>query len=397
MRSEVFVMRFSSMPRRVIRSGGRCAVGVAVSVSLLLGSAPTFIYPSVAYADNLESAQAELERIGQEYNEIQSLLENAGTELENTKGQIEENQNAIAEKQQELEDAQAALSERVSTSYKNGNTNMLDVVLGATDFNDLISRIFYADKVVDADKQAIDSVKQIQEELNQKQSELETKLEEQQKLVDDTNAQLQQLSEKQQEAADLVNSLSAEEQQRLQEEASGNENLSGAIDAAGDANNGNISSDINPGGGNNNNNGGGNSGGGSSDNGGGSDKPSLPEASGGSPISIALQYQGAPYVYGGDSPSDGGFDCSGLVYYAYKQAYGISLPRTASAQMNYIKNNGTWTTNINELQYGDLVFFPGHVAFYVGNGNCYGARRPGVGASTTKMSYFGTFYGGGHL
>ena len=65
--------------------------------------------------------------------------------------------------------------------------------------------------------------------------------------------------------------------------------------------------------------------------------------------------------------------------------------------MTYIQNHGRFTTDKSQLQYGDLVFFPGHVAFYVGNGNIYGARRPGVGASTCSMSYFGTFLGGGNL
>ena len=82
--------------------------------------------------------------------------------------------------------------------------------------------------------------------------------------------------------------------------------------------------------------------------------------------------------------------------YSYAQI-GISIPRTDSAQLAALQRRGRFTTNINELQYGDLVFFPGHVAFYVGNGNCYGARRPGVGASTTKMAYFGTFLGGGNF
>ena len=115
-----------------------------------------------------------------------------------------------------------------------------------------------------------------------------------------------------------------------------------------------------------------------------------------SPIAHALAMAGAPYVSGGESMAEGGFDCSGLVYYAYRQV-GITLPRSSSSQREYFRNNGRWTTDRSQLQYGDVVFFPGHVAFYVGNGQVYGARRPGVGASTTSMGYFGTFLGGGQL
>ena len=132
----------------------------------------------------------------------------------------------------------------------------------------------------------------------------------------------------------------------------------------------------------------GNASGGSSGNGGVS-------TVGAAALNVALRYEGAPYVWGGSSP-EVGFDCSGLTMYSYAQI-GISIPRTDGAQLAALQRRGRFTTKISELQYGDLVFFPGHVAFYVGNGNCYGARRPGVGASTTKMAYFGTFLGGGNF
>lgn len=87
-------------------------------------------------------------------------------------------------------------------------------------------------------------------------------------------------------------------------------------------------------------------------------------------LSLALSAQGVEYVWAGDAPEDGGFDCSGLVQWAYAGA-GISLPRTAAEQWE-------WTPTIAEadLRPGDLVFFAGttdapgitHVAMYVGEG-----------------------------
>ena len=87
--------------------------------------------------------------------------------------------------------------------------------------------------------------------------------------------------------------------------------------------------------------------------------------SGSSAVSIAYQYLGVPYVYGGASPS--GFDCSGFTMYVYNQL-GISLPHGATPQLKY----GTYVSR-SELQPGDLVFFSdgsypaSHVGIYVGD------------------------------
>ena len=88
---------------------------------------------------------------------------------------------------------------------------------------------------------------------------------------------------------------------------------------------------------------------------------------------------GYRYVYGGKSPSDGGFDCSGFVQYVYKQ-FGINLPRTTYDQIN----SGIKITNKSALQEGDLVFYfdnngiPQHVMLYSGNGKVIEAQQPGT-------------------
>ena len=68
-------------------------------------------------------------------------------------------------------------------------------------------------------------------------------------------------------------------------------------------------------------------------------------------------------MYGGSTPS--GFDCSGYTGYVYKQ-FGITLPRTSSAQYNYLAK-----VSRSELKPGDLVFFGSgsvsHVGMYIGN------------------------------
>lgn len=80
----------------------------------------------------------------------------------------------------------------------------------------------------------------------------------------------------------------------------------------------------------------------------------------------AIALVGTPYRYGGNTP-EGGFDCSGLVGYVFRDAAGVGLPRS-SAQMGEV---GRRKLSIDALQSGDLVFFAehrsiSHVGIYVG-------------------------------
>ncbi|MFE5310561.1 C40 family peptidase [Isoptericola sp. NPDC056573] len=85
-------------------------------------------------------------------------------------------------------------------------------------------------------------------------------------------------------------------------------------------------------------------------------------------VSIAMRYIGTPYVVGGASPS--GFDCSGLTSYVYGQL-GIDLPRTSSDQRYAGKQ-----IPFSELQPGDLIWSPGHIGIYAGDGMVVEASRP---------------------
>ena len=112
--------------------------------------------------------------------------------------------------------------------------------------------------------------------------------------------------------------------------------------------------------------------------------------SGGSIASNAAKYIGVPYVYGGTSPS--GFDCSGLIYYAAKEA-GISLPRTSQAQSTL----GSYVS-VSDLQAGDLVFWGGvgsayHVGIYIGGGQYLHAPAPGQSVTIQSMAYFAPSFG----
>jgi cell wall-associated NlpC family hydrolase len=105
--------------------------------------------------------------------------------------------------------------------------------------------------------------------------------------------------------------------------------------------------------------------------------------------SIALQYLGIPYTWGGASP-DTGFDCSGLVMYVFAQL-GVQLPHFAAAQYGY----GVAVPR-DQLQPGDLVFFDGlsHVGIYIGNGQVVHAPHTGTVVSISPLSQFGASYVG---
>ena len=103
-------------------------------------------------------------------------------------------------------------------------------------------------------------------------------------------------------------------------------------------------------------------------------------------VQIALQYTGVPYVWGGTSPS--GFDCSGLVKYAYAKI-GISICLTPA-----LCSTATGRTSPrDQLKPGDLVFFYSpihHVGMYIGNGQMVNATGDHVQIGTVwKTSYYG--------
>jgi cell wall-associated NlpC family hydrolase len=110
-------------------------------------------------------------------------------------------------------------------------------------------------------------------------------------------------------------------------------------------------------------------------------------------VSLAMQYLGIPYKWGGTSPATG-FDCSGLVQYVYAQV-GISLPHYTVSQWNY---PGAVPVPKNQLRPGDLVFFNGldHVGIYIGYGDFIDAPHTGANVEIDSLSepWFASRYDG---
>lgn len=111
-------------------------------------------------------------------------------------------------------------------------------------------------------------------------------------------------------------------------------------------------------------------------------------------VEFAKQYIGTPYVYGGSSPS--GFDCSGFVYYVYKN-FGVTLNRVAADQ----SKNG-YVVDRSELMPGDILLFSRtldgyitHVGIYVGDNQFI--HSPQTGKSVEIVSLSSGYYNYGYV
>lgn len=127
--------------------------------------------------------------------------------------------------------------------------------------------------------------------------------------------------------------------------------------------------------------------------------PPAAGGAGGAAVAAAESQIGVPYVWGGESPRgtpgdpSGGFDCSGLVAWAWGQA-GVSLPHYSGAQMA-----DSTPVPISDLQPGDLLFYgPGgseHVAMYIGGGEMIEAPYTGASVWITGVRLGSGFAGAG--
>ena len=353
-----------------------------------------------------EAAMAELQSITEQLEIAQYNLAECQANLQQTNDQIAELEVTIAQKQSELLEAQDVLAERLGASYKAGTSNLLEVLLDSTDFEDFVSRLYYANKVSDADTEAINNVKTLKAELEAEEAELQQQRATQEQLLADQQDYTDQLASTESYYSSYTASLSSEvtaliaqaqqetiaEQRAAAERAaqeaagsngstsSGNTGTSnGNAGTTPDNNSGSTDSGTTGGttdsGSTTPDNSGGSSGGdwgGDSGNGGSSSGGDWGGSTGGSGnhiysvASIAWNYCGVPYVWGGTDPS--GFDCSGLTQYCYAQA-GYSIGRDTYSQAADISACGQMVYSMSQLEAGDLIFpHSGHVGIYQGGG-----------------------------
>ena len=315
----------------------------------------------------IQAMDAQMEKAVEAYNA-------ANVRLDQIKHDLEVNQARLQTAKKNLVKARAQVSARLVALYTSDEPDTLSIIFGASSLGDLIERIDSANRIADEDARIAAEVKQYRNEVQTRQQALVKAQADQELVVAERASQRasieSQLAERQalySSIKDQIAQLEAAERARqarlaAQAKAAANQQQSAPAPAPAPAPS-------------------------SGDSSGGS---APPPATHSSVVSIALQYLGVPYVWGGASPS--GFDCSGLTMYAYAKV-GVYLPHNAAMQYGM----GTPVSR-SQLAPGDLVFFSGlsHVGMYIGGGRFVHAPHTGDVVKISSLSeywYAATYVG----
>lgn len=405
--------------KRTAPTVGKRLVVAVVTAGLLFATSPTaaLAASSSDLQAQLQQAEAQTAKYQEQANNAFAELEQLQAQLEDTRAQIASTQEEVSQKQTELDAAQDTLAGRVSSNYKTGGVSLVSILFDSSSFEDLVSRVYYANRVAESDAEVISQVQGVQAELAAKQTELESQQEEQQRLVDNAQAKAGEIQSALEQQQTYVNSLSSEVQEALAaEEAQRRAEAEAAANAGGNAGSSNSGSNNATSGnsGSSNNSGGnsgsnGNSSSGSHSNSGSHSSGNQDFGSGISgAIAAAKSQLGVSYSWAGNAIPGQEFDCSGLVWWAYKKA-GISIPRgqrmsngRGNSMIGWCLDGGGWTTDQSQLQAGDLMFWGGgvnsttHVGMCIGGGLMIHSNWGGVEIASVYYSS-GSFVGGGPI
>jgi cell wall-associated NlpC family hydrolase len=107
-------------------------------------------------------------------------------------------------------------------------------------------------------------------------------------------------------------------------------------------------------------------------------------------INAGNRYLGTPYEFGSNRSSTKTFDCSDFVRQAFKEGAGITLPSNSRAQADYVREQGSTTTNWSQLKPGALMFFMG----YKGS---KASDYSGLTKSKQRITHVGLYLGNGKI
>jgi len=319
---------------------------------------------------------AQIQQIDNQMGAAVEAYNLANVRLHKIQGDLRENRQQLKVARSNLKLAQDSLANRLVAAYTSTQDNStLAVLLGSTSFEDLLNRIEAVDSTSQQDASIVRQVTAFKILIKQHRELLQNAQAAQQRVVAEKAAQKQRIESQLASRRQLLSSIkgeiarmrAAEQAQQRQLAAAARSRLAGV---------GNVPvSDLGV-------------------------AASTPEGSTIAPpnthggvVGVAMQFLGVPYVWGGSSPR--GFDCSGLVSYAFAQI-GISVPHSSYEQ--YAMGI---PVSMSQLQPGDLVFFTGasHVGIYIGGGQFIHAPHTGDVVKISSLSgyYSSNFVGGRRL
>lgn len=376
----------------------------AVTAGLVCVLTLTSSYPiTAAYAaqpSEIQAASDKIDSLAAELKDCQNSLDENEGNLQKLATEIVNNEQEITQTTQKLDAAKEVLSKRVRSSYKSGVASMLELIMGSTSMEDLVSRIHYMDSVSQEDARTINDVRDLSRELASQKSALEEQQAKEKAQGEKLQSQIDDIQSKLSEAQSYYNSLSAEAQAAIQKQAENTDSQAAYVIGAIQENSDNTQSVAGNSSAQSNNQNDDHNDGGSSSTPSPSRSDSYSDAGG--PVANAYQFlgKGYRYIWGSSNPSNGGFDCSGFTQYIFRLA-GYPITRTTWTQSDEIKAKGNWKTSPSQLVAGDLVFFNGcnHVGIYVGGDQfIHSSRSRGpICVSLSGYLRYSSFYGGGSI
>ena len=363
------------MTKQTCASKSKVALNAAFAAILAVGlSVPA----ASAFAAPSDDKQAEAQAALQKLNQYQSELDQASANYEaahqeqiDAQNRVDEAQKQIEDKTAQIEKDQQRLSDRARDMYRSGDTNFLDVILGASSFEQFATTWNMLETLNGNDAELVSETKTAREELQAAKQEAE----EQAKVASDKAEEAKSVAEaadqKTSEMQQTYNSLSAEAQELISQERAAQEAQQQAAAAAAEQNgtagndaattitnnnrNNTTSSNSNSSSNSNKNN--------ASSSATNNSKPQ--SVSGNSVVNRAYSQLGKPYEWAAVGPNS--FDCSGLVSYCLTGSY--SRLGTTGTFMGW--------TRVSSPQPGDICVNSHHCGIYIGGGQMIHAPRTG--------------------
>lgn len=327
-------------------------------------------------ADDIKNKSAKLDEILAAQKKLQK-------DITSKQAEIEQNQKDLAAAQEKQQEQYDAMKKRIQFMYENSaEDNIWTAIIESNGITDMLNRIEYVSDVYDSDRALMDSyqaaveqVKEIGTKLDNDMNELTAMQDDYEKQQADVEAAIvalenqkeqyaSQIAQAQQQAENYQNIITAQGKIIQEQEAAAaaaaranSSSSSPSYDGGGAGKGGSIASDYAAGGGKN--------------------PGASTGVSGSSVVSYAMQFVGNPYVWGGNSLTNG-VDCSGFVHEVYAH-FGISTPRYSQA----FKSVGQ-AVSFDNIQPGDVVVYPGHVAIYAGGGVIVEAQSTKAGITANR-------------